>query len=399
MRRSLSLNARSEHLDALRAAAALLVWCGHVRPLLFVNHSALSEPGPLAYAFYAVTDLGHQAVIVFFALSGYLVGGPALIAMRAGRFDWLSYALRRLTRLWIVLIPALCLTFLLDQAGAWLAGGLGYDGAYFGAVRSGPAPGQALDHSWAALLGNLAFLQTIAVPIYGSNDPAWSLANEFWYYALFPALASLVAGRGPRGARAAAAVFSLAALVLLPPALTLLGAIWAAGAVAAQQAGEGRWRGGWTAAAGLLALVAVAASERHPGLLTDLLLGLCVSALLPGLAHLPSLGTTYRRLARWGSEVSFSLYLLHYPFLLFLVFGVLTPQPSEPGPAAFLGFVALGALTSCWVALWWWVFERNTGRVFRTVHALAGAALERLGLGEGRAGADRREWIVPRRGG
>jgi hypothetical protein len=45
------------------------------------------------------------------------------------------------------------------------------------------------------------------------------------------------------------------------------------------------------------------------------------------------------------------------------------------------------------------VFERNTGQVFRTVHALAAAALERLGLGAGRAGADRREVIVPRGGG
>src|SRR5262249_14488667 len=35
-------------------------------------------------------------------------------------------------------------------------------------------------------LGNLFFLQTILVPTFGTNGPMWSLANEFWYYVLFP---------------------------------------------------------------------------------------------------------------------------------------------------------------------------------------------------------------------
>ena len=37
-------------------------------------------------------------------------------------------------------------------------------------------------------LGNLSFLQTILVPTFGSNGPLWSLANEFWYYVLFPVM-------------------------------------------------------------------------------------------------------------------------------------------------------------------------------------------------------------------
>ncbi len=37
-------------------------------------------------------------------------------------------------------------------------------------------------------LGNVACLQTIFVPGFGSNGPLWSLANEFWYYFLFPAV-------------------------------------------------------------------------------------------------------------------------------------------------------------------------------------------------------------------
>src|SRR6202030_1593882 len=35
-------------------------------------------------------------------------------------------------------------------------------------------------------LGNLFFVQTILCRTFGSNGPLWSLANEFWYYVLFP---------------------------------------------------------------------------------------------------------------------------------------------------------------------------------------------------------------------
>jgi peptidoglycan/LPS O-acetylase OafA/YrhL len=49
----------------------------------------------------------------------------------------------------------------------------------------------APNYTATTFVGNLAFLQTIAVPIFGTNGPMWSLANEFWYYLIFPLAASL----------------------------------------------------------------------------------------------------------------------------------------------------------------------------------------------------------------
>ena len=66
----------------------------------------------------------------------------------------------------------------------------------------------------------------------GSNGPLWSLANEFWYYIMFPFMLVGLIGRkwGPRRIVMGAIGISLA--VLLPTEMVLLGAIWVAGAVA-----------------------------------------------------------------------------------------------------------------------------------------------------------------------
>jgi hypothetical protein len=55
-----------------------------------------------------------------------------------------------------------------------------YDGSRYNIYVSGPY--DPTTHSLIAFLGNFAFLQTICVPIFGTNGPMWSLANEFWYY-------------------------------------------------------------------------------------------------------------------------------------------------------------------------------------------------------------------------
>ena len=61
-------------------------------------------------AFEFIVGQGHTAVIIFFVLSGYLVGKHVYLAFNTGRWSWREYAIKRLSRLWIVLIPALILT-------------------------------------------------------------------------------------------------------------------------------------------------------------------------------------------------------------------------------------------------------------------------------------------------
>ena len=59
--------------DWLRGLAAVAVLAGHVRGLFFVDFGDLVAPGPFARLAYMATGLGHQAVVVFFVLSGFFI--------------------------------------------------------------------------------------------------------------------------------------------------------------------------------------------------------------------------------------------------------------------------------------------------------------------------------------
>ena len=166
---------RSPALDALRAGAAALVLLSHARSLVFRDaEPGLSWPAAL---FYGVSGLGHQAVIVFFALSGLVVTTSMLRLAASGRWSLPRFAKTRLVRLWIVLLPCLLGGAMLDRLGLALA-----MPPYGIPAVSHPAP--PIDLGLGTALGNLLFLQTIAVPVLGSNGPLWSLANEAWYYVL-----------------------------------------------------------------------------------------------------------------------------------------------------------------------------------------------------------------------
>ena len=146
------------YLDGLRGLAALIVFLTHVRGEFFVQWTDLDavSHGPLNYALFVLTRLGREAVIVFFVLSGYLVGGQALNARLKRRFS-ASTLLYRPT------VPPLCRCC--PRVASDLHRGLS-GGDLECRVRNG-APVFGL---------NLLFLQQIFGDAYGSNGPLWSLA-------------------------------------------------------------------------------------------------------------------------------------------------------------------------------------------------------------------------------
>ncbi len=132
-------------------------------------------------ALYGVTAIGHQAVVVFFVLSGYWVGGSLLRKARQGRFSWPSYLADRTTRLWVVLVPALVLTLALDAIGRR------YFGAMTACVGDPRYGGVALDQrpiDGLTFFGNVFFMGGIRVPTFGSITALWSLGFEFWMYVI-----------------------------------------------------------------------------------------------------------------------------------------------------------------------------------------------------------------------
>ncbi len=355
----------------LRGLAALLVLCSHLRNYVFADFGSLAASGPLTKGFYAATSVGHVAVIVFFAMSGFLVGGKALRDLLAGKWSWRLYLLRRSSRLLIVAGPALVLTYVLDHAGMALTGGAGYAGAAVERYASWPVHQGALAYSWTTFLGNLGFLQTIAVPIFGTNGPTWSLANEFWYYLVFPLAAFAVLAREGLGRRGLALALLAACVALLPWPLLVAGSIWVAGAAAAWLVGRERLAPPLRhPASRLLALAIVAVglgvTRRLPESLTgDLVFGFAVAVALPVAVMLPSFGRLYRTVARIAAEGSYTLYLTHFPFVTLLVMVGLAPYRFQPGPAGALVYAGLLVAALAWAAAVWWCFERNTDRLFR----------------------------------
>jgi len=128
--------------------------------------------------FLSAFEFGHQAVVGFFVISGYLVGGAVLAALKKQQDFLREYLIHRFARIYIVLVPALLLTFVFDSTGR---GAFPATGVYDWPVFQG-------HFSPSLFLGNLANVQGILVDFYGTNGPLWSLACEFWYYITFPLL-------------------------------------------------------------------------------------------------------------------------------------------------------------------------------------------------------------------
>ncbi|MFN3683208.1 MAG: acyltransferase family protein [Fimbriimonadaceae bacterium] len=360
-------------LDFVRGVSALIVLVGHWRNLFFVAYQDVAGPTLLDKAIYFLTGYGHQAVMVFFVLSGFLVGSGVVRSMERGEWSWSRYAVNRFTRLYVVLVPALLCCWLLDRLGMAVNG---IHGIYAGGGYNGILPEPVADrHSLVVFLGNLAFVQTILVPTFGSNGPLWSLANEFWYYVLFPLL-WVFAKRPlrPDGLLAGAAL--IAGLVFVRPHIAWLFGVWLMGAALAfaplPSLLSRRWIK-WLAALGFAAIAVLIRFKRlGEDVMPDYALGICFATwlgavLVGGERPRP---TWYRYLARYLSERSYTLYLTHLPLLVF-AYAVLVQTRDQWQPSAYryalAGTAPLAAML--YAEALWRLFEAKTDPVRRALTA------------------------------
>jgi peptidoglycan/LPS O-acetylase OafA/YrhL len=367
---------RLVHLDCLRASAALLVVVEHLRAFLFVPFAQLKAPGIFVKGFYLVTGLGHQAVMIFFVLSGYLVGGSVIAALQSGKWSWREYLLRRMSRLWVVLIPALLLTLFWDKLG-YAHAPTGYEGAYREIYNSGPTPTGPAEWTLAGFVGNAFFLQTILVPCFGTNSPLWSLANEFWYYLLFPLGITILVARTWK-ARILAIILVALTVLFLPKQILLGGVIWLLGAAVyflIRREGIDRIANHPLCLMLGLALTLGSLLASRTGRVgiggegADLVIGIGCAVLVSGLASRSSLNLLYGRLSAGMSEISYTLYLVHFPRLACLFFVLFQGRQVTPTPMTSLWFIGGLGLTIIYSVVIWWLFERNTDRVRKWVHA------------------------------
>lgn len=315
-------------LDGMRWIAASIVFLGHLRDPLFLGYGSLSaaERTPAVQLWYFVTGWFGPAVIVFFVLSGYLVGGIASARASVGKFSVSSYAIDRFSRLYVAYLPALLLTLALDSAGsAWFADtGFWTHQQPMLAEKVASAPFASL-LTPGLFLGNLFMLQTVALPTFGSNMPLWTISLEFWFYAVF-GLAMFAMLAGSRRRRILAGLLLALAIGLLGGSFVAYLGLWLIGVACAfipWRALERPW------IAGLLFLGVLVAARLGQGAIDRIAGGIWIRDYAVALSFAWMLISMRRSRAgllmrvgamnKFMADFSYSLYLIHFPLMLFVL--------------------------------------------------------------------------------
>jgi peptidoglycan/LPS O-acetylase OafA/YrhL len=337
-----------EIIDLYRALAAYAVVVQHSRQMLIV------EPATGGYIDRALSFLcgcGRDAVMAFFVISGYWI--VKSITKQGIDFSWSNYIVARLSRLYLVLIPALLIGGLLDFFGVTHFGGRLYAGV-------------SDNLTWTSFAGTIFFLQTTLVAAFGSNGPLWSLAYEFFYYLWFPSLWMAIRyGK--------LTVFLLLTIVTLFAANHMIVGffVWLmGGAVAAVESKLpkiSKYYFGVAVAAFVLAVIA------RRGIALDwtagsLLIGAGFSLiLLTTICTRITFPAALRPLAIFGASGSFSLYATHFPIVVLLASMIVPNSRLDPSPASWL----LVLLLTLPPVIFAWAFarytERNTEKVRRWI--------------------------------
>jgi peptidoglycan/LPS O-acetylase OafA/YrhL len=376
---STDVSMSSVHLDAIRGGAAVVVFLGHTRDLYF---SSLSRKNDREVATSAKQNLptrpatpveqkitvGNESVMIFFVLSGYLVGGGVIKALKRNRWSWKNYLIKRLTRLWVVLIPALLLGVAFDFAGLHFFSNRG-------SIYTAP-PQQMVVYDIPSRLTvqviaeNALFLQNILVGPAGSNDSLWSLANEFWYYIAFPVLLLALIKNQRTLLRCTYFVLFFGIVLLVGKAIGLLFFIWVLGGLlSAVPLMIPRRTARFLFFPMALLLPVVFVAVRRATL--PMYLAQWIVALFSALAIYVALHQTekarngiYHSLAGFFSRISYTLYLVHLPLAVFICACINNPwhrwDKSPRNLAVYLGMNAGILLFSYFFYL---AFEANTDKV------------------------------------
>lgn len=308
----------SLYLDALRFLAALVV---------FVSHFAYPRFTGGDYIIIRDLNLGSDAVVFFFVLSGLVISYTAEVKDKTLK----AYAFSRATRLYSVVIPALLLTVLMDGIGSRIAPAV-YDGWWYNAAPV-----------WQQLLRGWSFSNEWGLFGFriGSNGPYWSLSYEAAYYILFGAAFYLRGGLRAGLLLLCGFVAGVSVLLLLPVWLTggivykLIKqekplprhAAWAAVLLPPVLYGLCLWAG--------VPQILLAATKAVLGeavvkillgfsdeFLWNTLIGALVAVHLYGVAVLSrcmndAVPEGLARAVRWCAGATFTIYILHYPALQF----------------------------------------------------------------------------------
>lgn len=358
---SLSTNT-NRNVEALRGLAALVVAYFHCRVIAWIgiqqyaqtHHFAFSLDSLLAYATIPF-GWGAIGVPVFFVISGYCIHrGPASRLRRTPQYTlytW-DFLRRRFVRIYPILLAALILTFVLDNAS----------------LRFFPHNDRLGDLGLATFAANLFALQGIFSPSYGSNGALWTLAIEIQFYAMYPLLFPVIRRLGATPTLLALAFVSIASYMLFERrgvvVFTSYWFSWYLGAYVAQLQIAGARpapRAVCAAAIGLLAAGCVVSFRSE--YLAFQLWSLAFAPVLLSVCQVPDARSRLMRLLAKIGDFSYSLYIVHVPIFVFLVSWLFHSRKPDSilYSACFLCVAVAGAY------LFYWCVERPVLRWLKTM--------------------------------
>ena len=179
-----------QSLDVLRGLLALYVIAGHARWLLWIGNSGWTSIPSSAVAngiamASATLRYGHEAVMVFFALSGFFIHMRMARAICDSdvRLVFGTYAKRRIHRIAPPYILALLTTVAVDTIGR----------TFWPTLYAANTGAPLLDSlflkknfSPAAIIPACMFVPSACGQDFGTNGPLWSIGYEIVYYCLYP---------------------------------------------------------------------------------------------------------------------------------------------------------------------------------------------------------------------
>ena len=369
-------------LDMARWLAASMVLLGHLRNPLFLGFKSVpaADRSIAANIWYFITGFHAEAVIVFFVLSGFLVGGAAAGRVARGNFDLTAYFIDRFTRIYIPFLPALLLTAALDLSGSsWFASS-GFYTHQHPMILEKVSTAPFVTYMTTEIFGMNALLQQfIHAPAFGSNQPLWTISLEFWFYVVF-GLAILAFAYRQNALRVAGAVLLVLLAVFLGAGFFVYFGLWLVGLAVAFVP---RLRLGHpllALGAFLLLLICIrlfGTSVKENELtrtLKDFLVAIVFAGVVVSMRQFNSM--ILKRLANinaFMASFSYSLYLIHFPLMLFLL-GALFSTGRFPSigtgysPAQIEGWlVYAGVALACFACAWAFsqLTEQQTGKARR----------------------------------
>lgn len=149
-------------LDTFRFLSAFLVMLTHLRFYCFTNYGGLNTESKTIFTkvLFFLTNLGNDAIIVFFVISGFLVGGKTIEKIANHEdISAKSFAIKRIVRIVLPLFAVLVINTIFNII-------------------------QGIPNDWYRIIGNLLCLQGAFVNPEPGVGVLWTMSYIVWFYVL-----------------------------------------------------------------------------------------------------------------------------------------------------------------------------------------------------------------------